>query len=106
MLRYVIERLLEHLIILSSLVEVSKAELHSVYEARQVISLISRYDHLQEGYKVLFKLAFEYAQTLLHDLDGEFDNLIEVHKFLNDVRDEDPDLLEELLIGVVTLSSP
>lgn len=85
MLRNVIERLLEHLIILPPLVEVSKAELHSVYEARQVISLISRHDHLQEGDEVLLELAFEYAQTLLHDLDREFDNLVEVHKFLNDV---------------------
>ena len=96
-----IEGLLEDLVVLPPLVVVREAELHSVDEAWQVILLVGLHYHLQEGDQVLVKVPLQDAQTRLHDLDGELDHLIQVHEFLDDVRNEDPDLLEKFGIGVL-----
>jgi hypothetical protein len=82
-------------------VVVREAELHSIDEAWQVILLVGLHYHLQEADQVLVEVSLKDAQTRLHDLDGELDHLIQVHEFLDDVRNEDPDLFEEFGIWVL-----
>jgi hypothetical protein len=66
-----------------------------------VILLVRLHHHLEEWDQVLVEVPLKDAQTRLHDLDGELDDLIQVHEFLDDVRYEDPDLFEEFGIGVL-----
>jgi len=56
---------------------------------------------LQEWNQVLVEVTIENAQTLFHNFDCKLNDVIQVHELLDDIRDKNPNLLEEFRIWIL-----
>jgi hypothetical protein len=93
---YVVENLLEYVVIIAVLVVVTEAELDCVYEACQMILFIALDNYLKELNQILIEVSSEDSQAGFDYPDRKLDNIIQIGELVDQVLHELPDLLKEL----------
>ena len=93
---YVVEYLLEYVVVIAVLVVVTEAELDCVYEACQMILFVALDNYLKELNQILIEVSSKDSQAGFDYPDRELDNIIQIGELVDQVLHELPDLLKEL----------